>query len=75
MCCTAHEAGRRCTGENVFNGGNALTEDELKNYSLHIDYSTNGDRITQNLSTIELKAELKIKGKTITKNVEYYWFR
>ena len=59
----------------LFGAGIALTDDEASNYCLHIDYSENGDTIDENLNTIKLIAELKVKGKLVNKNIEYYWFR
>lgn len=59
----------------LFNGAKALTEEELNGYSLFIDYSENGNVLNQNLDTVLLEAQLKVNGKLITDNVDYYWFR
>lgn len=59
----------------LFKAGVALTDDELSDYSLHIDYATNGDTITSNLKTIKLTAQVKAKGKIINQGIDYYWFR
>ena len=47
------------------------------NYLLNIDYSTNGNRLNQNINSILLKALIKIDGKQMTSidEVRYYWFR
>lgn len=70
-----------------FNGVDVLTQDDLSGYSVHIDYSQTGnilkpeeksqtgEVISDKISTVTLKGILKIKGKTISSNVNYYWFR
>ncbi len=57
----------------------SLTTQELNGYSLNIDCSNTGNILGQTtagtVSQIQLNAELKSKGKVVTKDVEYYWFR
>lgn len=57
------------------NGATALTEQELSGYSLHIDYSQDGNVLSNSKSIVTLEAQLKSGGKIIKDKVEYYWFR
>ena len=54
------------------NGADALTEDQLKGYTMHI-LDSNGTKLTASKRQILLTAQLKSKGKIVTQNVEYYW--
>ena len=70
-----------------FNGVDVLTQNDLSGYSVHIDYSQTGnilkpeeksqtgEVISDKISTVTLKGILKVKGKTISSDVNYYWFR
>lgn len=57
------------------NGVQVLTQDDLNGYSVHIDYSQTGNILNDEISTVTLKGILKVKGKTISSDVNYYWFR
>ena len=69
------------------NGAQVLTQDDLNGYSVHIDYSQTGnilqdkeesqtgEIIREEISIVTLKGILKVKGKTISSDVNYYWFR
>lgn len=69
------------------NGVDVLTQDDLSGYSVHIDYSQTGyilkseevsqtgEIISDEISVVTLKGILKVKGKIISSDVDYYWFR
>lgn len=64
--------------KNIFIGsGLTLTKQQLDGYIVHIDYSKNGNQLggEKNLEKVILQAQLKVKGRIITKDVQYYWFR
>ena len=54
------------------NGADALTEEALNGYSLHI-VDPQGTQITEDLKTITLTAQLKQSGRIVTENVQYFW--
>lgn len=57
------------------NGVEVLSEDDLNGYSVYIDYSQTGNILDEDINTVTLNGILKVKGKTISQNVNYYWFR
>lgn len=58
-------------------GAQTVHIEKKGNYLLNIDYSTNGNRLNDNIKSVLLKAQIKIDGKqmTSTEGVQYYWFR
>lgn len=57
-------------------GAEILTSQKLEGYTVHLNYGQNGNILKENsIDTVSFQAELKSKGKTITENVQYYWFR
>lgn len=60
----------------ILNGVNVLTQQELDGYTVYIDYSDTGNVLESNKTeTVSVTAQLKIKGKIVTDNVDYYWFK
>lgn len=57
------------------NGADVLSDQDLNGSILHIDCSTNGDTLKDDITELPLIAQLKINGKITTQNVVYYWFR
>lgn len=57
------------------NGASALTQKQLSDMILHIDCSKNGSQLKDDITSVLLKAELKINGVVTTENVQYFWFR
>ena len=54
------------------NGADALNEEALTGYSMHI-LDSYGTVLTESKKQILLTAQLKSKGKIVTQNVVYYW--
>lgn len=61
--------------EIYLSGATTLTDSELNGYLLNIDYSETGNILDDDIQEVKLKAELKIKGKVTTQDINYYWFR
>lgn len=56
------------------NGATALSQQELEGYSLHIN-CPKGFTLKNDITQLQLIAELKNGGKIINQGVTYYWFR
>lgn len=54
------------------NGADALTQEALAGYSLHIT-DPKGTELNNSLDTVELIAQLKQSGRIVTENVQYFW--
>ena len=58
-------------------GADSLTEEDLNGYIVHIDYSETGNILdtAENVDTVKVKAQLKVKGQIVNQGAQYYWFR
>ena len=71
-----HPADIFISGVYVY-GADALNEEQLNGYVVHIDYSETGNILDsdEEITQVTLNAQLKAKGQIVNQGAEYYWFR